>query len=343
MDYLPASLKNLHLFVPAFNLSLDYLPGSLTKLNLVTYSGNIDYLPTSLQRLDIENEFDSPVDYLPESLLYLRLGCSFDHPVDNLPQHLQLLTMGISFNQPVDNLPSSLASFYILEKMNYWKSTFSAQVEERASDSEYDFCQFVDHLPSSLSNLILGDDFNLPIDNLPPNLQQLRVGRGFGQLIDYLPPNLNTLILGATFNEPIEFLPHSLKSIVLEGDDPYEQSLATLPPNITHFGTDVEHLLSVSGFDWHLPKMEVLRVNTTTDDPDAVVMMRKWWKSVMKFHFDKIPQLRELIVISAHFSGFSQQFSRFELPSGCIIKVKSPYLQDFSWIWTGTEEICVYY
>src|SRR5271163_3819902 len=45
-------------------------------------------------------------------------------------------------------------------------------------------------LPSSLTELTLGDVFNRPVNNLPSSIFKLKFGKQFNQLIDNLPPSL---------------------------------------------------------------------------------------------------------------------------------------------------------
>jgi hypothetical protein len=56
-----------------------------------------------------ESVFNKPINYLPSSLTHLNLGLHFNQPINNLPNNLEYLILEESnFNQPIDNLPNSL-------------------------------------------------------------------------------------------------------------------------------------------------------------------------------------------------------------------------------------------
>ncbi len=73
-------------------------------------------------------------------------------------------------------------------------------------------------LPTDISNIILGWDFNQSVDNLPLTLKNITFGHNFNQPVYNLPFTLETIIFGYCFNQPIENLPNSIKSISLGHD-----------------------------------------------------------------------------------------------------------------------------
>lgn len=95
-------------------------------------------------------------------------------------------------------------------------------------------------LPSTLTHLTFGPNFNSPIDNLlPHSLTHLSFeyheegGRNFfNQRIDHLPLSLTHLRLGADFNQPIDHLPPSLTSLSL--GEKFNHPINNLPSSLTH-------------------------------------------------------------------------------------------------------------
>lgn len=77
-----------------------------------------------------------------------------------------------------------------------------------------DFNQEIDHfLPQTLRKLILGNKYNNPVTDLPYNLEVLILGNSFNQSVDSLPPNLKVLQIGNGFCQSFEKLPDSLESL----------------------------------------------------------------------------------------------------------------------------------
>jgi hypothetical protein len=91
----------------------------------------------------------------------------------------------------------------------------------------------IDHLPSSLTHLVLSFFFQQPNDNLPASLLYLTLGRKYNKPIDKLPPSLLQLTLGATFNKRLDKLPGSLTHLIA-GDSVFNKPINKLPPSITH-------------------------------------------------------------------------------------------------------------
>lgn len=142
----------------------------------VTFHEKFDYLPTSVSFLSLGRCFFRELANLPLSLTHLDLRSYLPIDLSFLPANLKILSMA----------QSTLHS----DKLNWYFP--------------------VDHLPSTLTKLQIGDCFDLPIDNLPLSLTELSVGRNFKQTVNYLPASLIKLELGEYFNSLVDYLPSSL-------------------------------------------------------------------------------------------------------------------------------------
>lgn len=93
-------------------------------------------------------------------------------------------------------------------------------------------------LPTNLTHLTFGPNFNLPVDNLlPQTLTHLTFESYnslgcFNQPVDHLPPSLTHLTFGSQFNQPVNNLPSTL--IHLTFGKSFQQIINYLPPSITH-------------------------------------------------------------------------------------------------------------
>jgi FNIP Repeat len=114
--------------------------------------------------------------------------------------HPSQLSLGHYSNHSLDHLPILLN---ILLFYNY----------EKKFNHPQDNVPPLDHLPTSLTVLQLGNDFNHPLDHLPASLTELSLGPYFNLPLDYLPASLTTLRLGKSFNHPLNHLPISLKTL----------------------------------------------------------------------------------------------------------------------------------
>lgn len=211
--YLPPSLQEIT-FGPSFNQPIDF-----RNTNLITISFGRDFnqyidrlLPSSLKNLYLSTAFNKPINKLPKSIKHLVLGNKFNRSINSLPENLESLTIQGVFNHSLDNLPCNL---------------------KKLSISDGDFDQPLDYLPSSITELELGQsiikyretftmlppslkilsiysyEINKPICDLPENLEILNLGpRMFNQIFnrDYYSTNESTLIIN---------LPKNLKKITL--------------------------------------------------------------------------------------------------------------------------------
>ena len=116
-SYLPKSLKILNIYSKEFNKPLNDLPNTITHLTLGDkFNQSLDYLPNSLTYLNLRecnmidqvNDLDKLFSHLPSNLNKLILPECFDGPVNKLPSKLEYIEFGIWFNHSIENLPKSL-------------------------------------------------------------------------------------------------------------------------------------------------------------------------------------------------------------------------------------------
>jgi hypothetical protein len=111
---LPKSLKILNIYSREFNKPLDDLPNTITHLTLGSkFNQSLNYLPKSLTYLNLRecNNLDIiSFDHLPSNLIKLILPECFDGPIENLPSKLEYIEFGIWFNHSIENLPNSITN-----------------------------------------------------------------------------------------------------------------------------------------------------------------------------------------------------------------------------------------
>jgi len=90
------------------------------------------------------------------------------------------------------------------------------------------FNKYVKHLPINLKKLTFGWCFNHMITTWPPSLTSLEFGNNFNQPVVDLPSTLKRLIFGKWFNKPLD-LPNQLEYLVL--GEKFQQPLM-LPPSL---------------------------------------------------------------------------------------------------------------
>ncbi len=110
-----------------------------------------------------------------------------------------------------------------------------------------DFNQSVDNLPNSITHLTFGYSFNQSVDKvvrsptgslvhqsvLPHSITHLTFGNNFNQSVDKLPNNITHLTFGHGFNQPIEIFPSNLKMITIFKSYKFINRLVgELPPSV---------------------------------------------------------------------------------------------------------------
>lgn len=114
-----------------------------------------------------------------------------------------------------------------VDQFNRAKITFLSFV-----NSTFDM-QTIKLLPKTITHLVTGDYFHLPVNNnLPASLTQLHLGHSFDYPVDHLPPSITHLILGNSFNQAIDYLPPGLVHLKLGYK--FKQRADNLPETLTH-------------------------------------------------------------------------------------------------------------
>lgn len=129
-------------------------------------------------------------------------------------------------------------------------------------------------LPSTLTHLTFGINFNLPVDKkLPHSLTHLKFknniwGTGFNQPIDHLPPRLTHLVVGTNFNKPVNNLPSTLK--YFKAGEKFDHSIDNLPDAVTHI-----ILHNIPPINKLPPSLLYLRISYTPDIPNLLLRNKK--------------------------------------------------------------------
>ena len=114
------------------------------------------------------------------------------------------------FRDDIDYLPpNALPSYVTVIKFG---NNFNQPLDELPAGLKrlkfgYRFNQPVDELPAGLKRLQFGDSFDQPVDKLPQALIKLKFGDDFNQRVDKLPAGLEELDFGRNFNQPVKKLP----------------------------------------------------------------------------------------------------------------------------------------
>lgn len=94
----------------------------------------------------------------------------------------------------------------------------------------------VNHLPTTLKQLSLGDSCEKPVNNLSPALTELFLGCSFNCTVNSLPPGLLVLQLNGAFNQSLNCLPLSLTKLSFTQYPIFNQPLDSLPhPLLNYF------------------------------------------------------------------------------------------------------------
>jgi hypothetical protein len=239
LDYLPSSLKILHLFdftelgidlysLPPLleefilcssklNLNFDCLPANLKILKLpVYYYKKINTIPIFLQELKISLDFNFLEDFkICPNLKKLTIGFSNQNHTNKIsnfdltqiPETVEELGFGDNFNQKLIDLPKNLK-----------KLTFG-----------FNFKFYADNLPDSIEYLTFGYNFNNYVSKYPSGLKYLKFGRNFSQCIDNLPEGLVGLFVNERFHQPINKLPSTLEILEFNKLAEYNCDLLCIP------------------------------------------------------------------------------------------------------------------
>ena len=156
--------------------------------------------------------------------------------LQKLPQWVTRVTMYFKDKSrqqnPLQNLPASVTHLTI-------SGTFFFQPVVIPSPSVTHLklrCGFtlmsMDELPSSVTHLILPDDFDQPVANMPSSVTHLTFGYLFNRPVENLPAHITHLTFGYMFNQPVNNLPSSLTH--LRFGHAFNKPVENLPAHLTH-------------------------------------------------------------------------------------------------------------
>jgi hypothetical protein len=204
------------------------------------------------------------VDNLNDTITHLSFGISFNKPVDtqeilstdnisglkqslshsiatdcahhkfteskfigcNLPSSITHLSFGYYFNQPVDT-----QEILSTDNISGLKQSLSHSIATDCAHHKFTESKFIGcNLPSSITHLSFGKNFNQPIDNLNDAISHLSFGKKFNHQIENLPDTITYLYLSECFNQPINKLPKELLNLILGSE--FNQKIDALPNKI---------------------------------------------------------------------------------------------------------------
>lgn len=158
----------------------------------------------SLTYTDIKSLFDQPINNMPQNLKVLNFGYSFNQPINNIPQNLKQLSFDYIFNQsPI--LSASLTHLVLGCEFNK-QLILPANLTHLVLG--FKFNQPLT-LPTDLTHLTIDYYFSYYTDL--PNIKYFKIDNDKDLFIDFLPDSLEELVLGNNFESALNNLPNSIK------------------------------------------------------------------------------------------------------------------------------------
>lgn len=149
------------------------------------------------------------------------------------------------------NIPNKIT--HLTYGLDFWR--VEKLCVENNCNAKNKFC-LINKIPKSVTHIILGNSFNLPINNFhdgliyikfggefnqsmgtinncfPQSMKEIHFGNKFDQSLDNLPNNLTHLSLGKFFSKSIKNIPTSITHLHLGND--FTTIKESLPKSITH-------------------------------------------------------------------------------------------------------------
>lgn len=144
-----------------------------------SFNQPVDYLPLKLKTIIFSTEFDQKGKYSIFLFLSYLLTSVDLYVVDNLPSTIEYIIFGEKFNQTVYHLPPALKKLVFGRDFDQPGLFFSSHTPLPLPIL---FCYFVnfvivDNLPTSLTHVVFGYNFDHTIDCLPSKLIELYLGK----------------------------------------------------------------------------------------------------------------------------------------------------------------------
>ena len=127
--------------------------------------------------------------FLFDNLTHLTFGFCFNQPII-LTNNLTHLTLGNIFNQQIELLN--------IKYLNISCNTM----------------HLIENLPNSLKELILNNNFDLPLNDLPNQLKIMKIlNNSYNKDLNNLPNSIEIIELNQNYNRPFINIPENLKLI----------------------------------------------------------------------------------------------------------------------------------
>ncbi len=177
-DYLPHSLTHLNLTIDAGNLTPTSFPDTLTYLRCMSLSKQLTFppLPPGLIHLNLIDILPNSILEFPASLKYLHLSYrdnseDFSASIPPLPNQLVLLSIALPWK--IVNLPSSITHLQIANNTVITTPLPSTITHLCISEIlPYDITPF---LPLTLKSIQLNRSYKYPLDGLPDSIEELNI------------------------------------------------------------------------------------------------------------------------------------------------------------------------
>lgn len=261
VNRLPPNLRSLTIDSPVFNQSLNHLPPTLRLLQVTCgeYHHSIDSLPAELEtfiwnsrqmaslparlpatlrKYHFTNPFipsDQVLGELPPNLTDLLIDCdtlNFDR-LTKLPDHLQSMLFFSNGTGTIPQVPMGMEELELFVECNQLPEGFRLPGDQlralRLSGPLFN--HLADQIPSSVTVLMIEDDFDHPLDKVPRSVVDLTINSsGFNQPLDPLAECTRLTrfkLISAQFNRPVTSMPTSLEYLRLKTFE-FDQSLDNL-------------------------------------------------------------------------------------------------------------------
>jgi hypothetical protein len=241
LDNLPNKIKEIKLFMNIINFSLDNLPYSLERLQIIICSVDVfkiplDFLPINLKELEIKTTImDITLTNLPENLEILIL--TFEENINSNEnwlvypkglKHLELHVLRLYYNP------------LIIQNLKKISDGLPEELPEGLVELEIDILHLSTNikLPSSLKYLKIKNtsrNYTILSDELEllQELRYLNLDSNITLKLKEFPKNLECLIISDVLEELPKF-PESLKTLFIHNYQ-IDKPILSLPENLEHF------------------------------------------------------------------------------------------------------------
>lgn len=167
---LPKILTELCLF-SGFNHEIQNLPNTITHLTL--YNQKIINLPSSLIKLEFEDEYIYPIVNLPNTITYLKLGYHSEYPIQKFPDNIQQILV-VDFMSVGEGLINKLQQLEFIQYTDHQYQKFIKYIVTEKGKNL--MMKYKNRIQIEGIDSVL-EDFNyFDIDSIIDILQQMGIG-----------------------------------------------------------------------------------------------------------------------------------------------------------------------